>query len=222
LEKFLDFTIPFIDIRQLHDSFNRYGGYMGDSVLTDGTAAPQCRRDTGFTVIELMIVTTIVAILLAIAAPSFRYVTTANRASSEINALLGDMQFARAEAIREGQTVTVCATTDQATCVAPGVVFWHTGWLVFSDPTNTAVMAPGTALKIQKTFSSQDTLQADQNVNLVTFSRDGFALSLANPVTFTLHAAANAQYTRCLSLTIVGALSTQISGAQTAENQACL
>jgi len=195
---------------------------MGDLIFTDGTtAAPQCRTDTGFTLVEVLITIAIVAILLALAGPSFRYVTTANRASSEINGLLGDMQFARAEAIREGQPVTVCTTTDGATCAGVGVD-WKGGWFVFSDPANTGIMAPGTTLKFQKAFSSQDSLQADQGVNLVTFSRDGFALSLPNPVTFTLlDSTANPQYTRCLSLTIVGALSTQIGGALTAEGNSC-
>jgi len=182
------------------------------------------RTNAGFTLIELLTVTVIVAILLAIAAPSFRYVTTANRASSEINGLLGDMQFARAEAIREGQPVTICASTDGVTCAGAGTT-WQTGWLVFSDigPNPGVISAPpDSVLKFQKPFSGQDTLQSDQGVFLVTFSRDGFALSLPNPVTFTLHdSTSNAQYTRCLSLTIVGALSTQIGGALTAEGNAC-
>ncbi len=60
---------------------------------------------------ELLVTITVVGILMAIAAPSFRYVTTANRASSEINALLGDMQMARGEAMKEGQFVTICASS---------------------------------------------------------------------------------------------------------------
>ncbi|MFK9866802.1 Tfp pilus assembly protein FimT/FimU, partial [Escherichia coli] len=62
-------------------------------------------RQAGFTLTEVMIVTTIVAILFGIGLPSYKYVTTSNRVASEVNALLGDMQFARSEAVREGQTV---------------------------------------------------------------------------------------------------------------------
>jgi hypothetical protein len=65
-------------------------------------------------------------------------------------------------------------------------------------------------------------LTGDQATSQVTFSREGFTASLAGPVTFTLHnSTVNAQYTRCLSATIVGALSTQTSGNLTAENIAC-
>ena len=177
-------------------------------------------RMAGFTMMELLVVIAIVAILAGIGAPSFKNITTSYRIAGEVNGLLGDMQFARAEAIRQGQPVTLCSTNDQATCNAG--TNWNAGWIVFPDPASTGIMAAGTALKVQKQFSSQDTLQADQAINLVTFSRDGFALSLPNPVTFTLHdSTSNAQYTRCLSLTIVGALSTQIGGAVTAEGPPC-
>jgi type IV fimbrial biogenesis protein FimT len=175
------------------------------------------RSNAGFTLIELITVSTIVAILLAIGVPSFRYVTQANRSTSEINGLLGDMQFARAEAIREGQTVTVCPTTDQASC--SGTTTWDTGWLVYSD--TGVAPTPASILKIQKGFSA-DKLQSDNGITAVTFSREGFAFGLPKPITFTLHdSTANAQYTRCLSLTIVGALSTQIGGANTVEGKPC-
>jgi type IV fimbrial biogenesis protein FimT len=170
------------------------------------------RRNPGFTLVELMVVTSIVVLLLAIGVPSFRYVTSSNRATTEINGLLGDLQFARSEAIREGQQINVCASTDGATCIASGTT-WNTGWLVMSG-TN--------ILRVQPAFNSTDTLQSDHSIKAVSFSRDGFSLNLPSAVTFTLHnSTSNAQFTRCLSLTIVGALSTQIGGKQTAEGTTC-
>jgi type IV fimbrial biogenesis protein FimT len=70
------------------------------------------RRDAGFTMTELIVVMMIIGILAAIGAPTFKYVTASNRIASEINGLLGDMQFARSEAVKEGQTVTVCASSN--------------------------------------------------------------------------------------------------------------
>jgi type IV fimbrial biogenesis protein FimT len=170
------------------------------------------RRNPGFTLVEMMIVTSIVAILLAIGVPSFRYVTTSNRATTEINGLLGDLQFARAEAIREGQQIDVCATTNGSSCVTSGTT-WNNGWLVMSG-TN--------ILRIQPAFTSLDTLQSDHSIKVVSFSREGFSSGLPSAITFTLNdSTSNAQYRRCLSVTIIGALSTQIGGKQTAEGTTC-
>jgi hypothetical protein len=61
-------------------------------------------------------------------------------------------------------------------------------------------------------------LTLNHSVKAITFSREGFAMNLTSAVTFTLHdSTSKPQYTRCLSLTIVGALSTQLNGQQTAE-----
>ena len=66
-------------------------------------------HEAGLTLIELLIVITLMAILMGIGVPSYRYVTTSNRMSTEVNSLLGDLQYARSEAAREGQFVAVCA-----------------------------------------------------------------------------------------------------------------
>jgi type IV fimbrial biogenesis protein FimT len=169
---------------------------------------------TGFTAIELLATITVAGILMAIAVPSFRYVTTSNRASSEINALLGDMQMARGEAMKEGQFVTICASIDGATCA--GVTAWNSGWILFSGAPPFA--AGDTIVKIQRPFSSADTLASNHGITAITFNRDGIAWNLGQGFTFTLQdSTANAQFTRCLSGTLVGALSTQIGGQPTLE-----
>jgi type IV fimbrial biogenesis protein FimT len=180
------------------------------------------RGQSGFTLVELLMTMTVAGILLAIGVPSFKYVTSANRASSEINGLLGDMQFARGEAIREGQTVTICSALNGAP-PCTGTTSWQTGWIVFSDTATPGVYGGNDVLlKSQKTFSGTDTLTADHAITAVTYSREGFTASLPGAVTFTLHTTpVSANYTRCLSATIVGALSTQIGGNLTAEGAAC-
>ncbi len=183
-------------------------------------------RAAGFTLIEALIVMAIAAILLGIGVPSFRYVTRANRMSSDINGLLGDLQFARSEAIKRGLTVTVCASADASTSSCTNdASAWVTGWLVFSDAgTQGTFDGNDVVLRQQAAFTHGETLQADHNMTYVSFNREGFVSNAPNPVTITLHDDAtspNAQYTRCLSFTIVGALSTQRSGEPTPAGSTC-
>src|SRR5580693_8818391 len=141
-------------------------------------------RAHGFTLVEVVITMAVAAILLSIAVPSFRYVTNSNRIAGELNGLLGDLQFARAEAIKEGRTVTVCVSVDGATCA--NSTTWQSGWIVFSDPTDVGVVDPGeTILRWQKTFSSTDTFVASNilspvTLSAITFNREGYAIGIAN------------------------------------------
>ena len=178
-------------------------------------------ESAGVTLFELLIVMSIVAILLALAVPSFRYVTQSNRSSSEINGLLGDLQFARAEAIKEGQTVTVCATNGGNACV--GTTAWNGGWMVFSDTgvVGTFDTATDVLLRQQPRFTSTDLLTADGGTTLITFNRDGFAY-VPSAMRFNLTTVPTiTAYSRCLSVTIVGALTTQTSGGITSEGTTC-
>jgi len=172
-------------------------------------------RQTGFTVTELMVVVAIVAILLGIGVPSYRYITNAYLMSAEVNGLLGDLQYARSEAIKEGQTVTTCVSKDGIACTGTGVTAWANGWIVFSDPnTNATVDAGETVLRVQGPFKGQvpDTFNATPNVTAITYNREGFASTAAGFVTTTItlqDSTLNGAWTRCLVIAPATPLSTQ-------------
>jgi len=169
-------------------------------------------RTAGFTLLELLITMSIAAILLTLAVPSFRYVTNANRIAGEVNGLLGDLQFARSEAVKEGRYVTVCVSTDGQNC--NGSTTWQQGWIVFSDPTDVGVNGAGeTPLRWQKTFSSTDTFLASQNVAAITFNREGYAVGIANGTLLELHDFTNTTaWTRCLYVNLSGEMTTELFG----------
>ncbi|MFI4866242.1 MAG: GspH/FimT family pseudopilin [Steroidobacterales bacterium] len=182
------------------------------------SAVGQC--SSGFTMIELVTVIAIVGILMAIGVPSFKYVTTANRISAEVNGLLGDMQFARAEAIKEGHTVVVCVSTNLTTC--NGTNTWQSGWIICSDANNDGTCDAGDPiLRVQKPFAvsnSTDTFVASGGTSALLFNREGFAVGLAGAVTIALHSAPTVvtAYTRCLQISAVGTLNVlQVGGACT-------
>jgi type IV fimbrial biogenesis protein FimT len=174
------------------------------------------KRDaSGFTMIELIITMLIVAILLAIGVPSFKYVTASNRISTEVNALLGDMQFARSEAVKEGLPVTVC-TSNNATSANPtcgGGNAWQGGWIVFLDSNDNQTVDPGeVVIRTQPAFSSTDTfVPAAGNFTYITFNREGYATTNnVTIVTLELHDSTNTSaWTRCLAITPVGMVTTE-------------
>ncbi len=90
------------------------------------------RRQSGFTLFELMIGLGIMGILLGLAVPSFQEYGRNSRVLAFQNDLVTAFNYARNEAIRRSSPVTVCATTNFTACSStPGN--FRIGWLVFTD-----------------------------------------------------------------------------------------
>jgi type IV fimbrial biogenesis protein FimT len=165
------------------------------------------RRSPGFSIIELMVVVALAGVLLGMAVPSFRELIQRNRAAGEMNSLVGDLQFARSEAIKRGLPVSVCPSSDGGTCLGAGT--WHSGWIVFTDPDRSGTAGDADAepvLRTRAAWSSGDTLGAGAGLVAVTYGRDGFATNLpAGVVVLPLHTSrAGEGPLQCLVLNRVG------------------
>jgi len=171
-------------------------------------------KEMGFTLVELLVVMAIIALLMAFGVPSFRSITYSSRVSSEANAMLGDLQFARSEAQKGGQSVTVCASTDQNTCSANNV--WGAGWIVFLDvdSNGTRNTATEALLRKQAAFVTNDSFEAFSGTDAVpylTFNRLGYlrnSTAITDDVKMTVHPQneVDENWTRCVRVSQIGGL----------------
>jgi len=129
-------------------------------------------KSQGFTIIELLITLAVAAILLSLAAPSFRDIIKNNRLVTQVNLIAAGLNFARSEAIKRSISVTLCKSDDQVTCSGN----WQDGWLLFEDIDGDGTVDAGdTIIRVGAGQSSGVTL-VFPGKNRVTYNANGFAV----------------------------------------------
>lgn len=91
------------------------------------------RLAKGFTLLELMVTIAVVAILAAVAYPNMTALINSQRLSATTNELIAGLQIARGEAIRRNARVSLCRSTDGATCAGASAGAAWSGWAVLAD-----------------------------------------------------------------------------------------
>jgi type IV fimbrial biogenesis protein FimT len=103
----------------------------------NGLPRPQLNKrfPSGFSLVELVVALAVAGLLLGFAAPSFESMMRENRRDTALYGLMGDLQFARSEAIKRSARVSVCArsSVDADACSTATLAPWEGGWLVFVD-----------------------------------------------------------------------------------------
>jgi type IV fimbrial biogenesis protein FimT len=74
------------------------------------------KRNTGFTLLELMIVVAIIGIIAAIAVPSYQDMIERNRLKQAVEGLKSDLQYTRTEAIKRSKDLRITLTGTSSWC----------------------------------------------------------------------------------------------------------
>lgn len=91
---------------------------------------------TGYSLIELLVVMTLAAILMSLAVPAMTGMLSTQRVTSLTNSFLASLNLARNEAIKRNSRAVVCKSVDGLSCIVNGG--WEQGWIVFHDVNNNA------------------------------------------------------------------------------------
>lgn len=149
----------------------------------------------GFTLIELLVTLSVASILLSLAVPSYRTFVQDNLLMMQSNSFYSALALAKSEAIRRSSSVTLCPSTNGASCT--GGVIWSNGWLVFSDINNNGAVEVGEEiLQVGTAFSSSNIFTG--NKARVTFTANGFSMMYNG--TFSLCDSRGASYSKAIIL----------------------
>lgn len=157
--------------------------HMSHAIASAGSAPRRASR--GFTLVELLITIALVAILTAIALPSFGTVIRNNRITTQTNDLISAFTLARNEAVTRSRGVSVCAadTRNGVPAECGDSSDWEHGWVVFIDDTVAAsgptTIAAASVLRMWE-GDSQNQLLPESSQFFVRFTPRGEISSSAD------------------------------------------
>jgi len=127
---------------------------------------------SGFTLIEAIVVIAILAILVAIAVPSFNTLIRSQRVKNTSFDIFSSLSYARSEAITRNTTVTVTPTGGN----------WSNGWAVTDPATGTVLRTQNAVSGITVTGSATVSYNGMGRLNaaVTAFSLTGTDLSASN------------------------------------------
>lgn len=139
----------------------------------------------GFTLIELLVAMAVALVLLTVGVPSMGSFLGNNRVSGQTNDFVTHLNLARSEAVKRGISVSLCPSTDQATCA--NSTDWSSGWIIFTDDTGSAGTLDGSDQLLRSREALDGGSSFTGSVNSIRYLETGIQAAAAD-LTFTLSA----------------------------------
>ncbi|WP_051434481.1 GspH/FimT family pseudopilin [Desulfonatronum lacustre] len=127
------------------------------------------RTFSGLTFVEVLVAIVIALVLMAVSAPYLTGMYRSAGLSTTAHDFLSTLSYARSEAIKRNQRVTVCKSVDGLECTTQGG--WEQGWIVFVDAGNLAQVADSNdILRVRGPLRGETTLTGNMPVrNYVSY-----------------------------------------------------
>lgn len=159
-------------------------------------------RCAGFTLVELMITVAVLAVVAAIAFPSFRGVLQSNQVASTSNEVVATLALARSEAIRSARGSGVCASRQGTACDGA----WSDGLMVWSDENGDGAYQPGEPVLRFVAFPAGFEVEGPDTA--IGFDNRGRRRGAADALALQPADCASQPYRRVVSLGVTGQLRT--------------
>ena len=157
------------------------------------------KNQSGYTLTEILVTLSMIMIVTAIGVPSMSDFIKNDRLTTQINTLVGHLALARSQAVTLQLPVTVCASSDLATCSSND---WATGWIVFVDSDASGGVSIGDELlRAQQALEGNASLSSTTGSS-VTFDDRGFAPGAAG--SFSLCDDRGVEYLKSITISITG------------------
>jgi len=148
-----------------------------------------------FTLIELMVTISVLAVVIALAAPSFSTMLRENRLAALSTELQGAMQLARSEAVKRRENITVCRSNAAQSACENGTN-WGVGWLI--------TRMNGVNVQVLKVWDPvQGTVVTGPNAG-ITFRSNGMSSSAAAESWSVTDSSCSGDQKRTISVNITG------------------
>jgi type IV fimbrial biogenesis protein FimT len=140
-------------------------GWGGDAMIAS------VKKQRGLSLIELVGTISIIAVINVLAAPTLTESMRRNQLQSEADRMLTALYLARSEAVKRNQPVSVCRSSDGASCTGN----WEDGWIVFSnaDSDNSVDSGVDEVIRSYESLPEGHGIEGSVGTDALTYFADG-------------------------------------------------